>query len=76
MLKDVPAMRVVAFGAIHAGFKNRVMLRQVEFSVGLKMTLKTRGGVFAGVDDEFSTPAACLDMFAARPMTGFATGLP
>jgi hypothetical protein len=39
------------------------------------MTLKTSGGIFAGVDDELTAAAACLDVAAAGAVAGFTAGL-
>jgi hypothetical protein len=73
--ENIAAMRIVALHTIHARFQHRMMLRQTEFSVGLQMTLETGSGIFAGIDDEFSASAPGLDVFAAGPVAGFATGL-
>src|SRR5437899_1960867 len=74
-LENVPTVRVVALDAIHAAFSHRMMLRQIEFGLGFQMTLKAGSRVFAWVDDEFSTTAPRLDVFASRPVTGLAPGL-
>ena len=47
-------------------------LRQIEFRVHLEMALKTGGRIFAGISDELASPAAALDMFAARSVTRLA----
>ena len=72
---DVCAMRVVTLNAIHSSFDHGMMLRQVEFGMGLQMALEAGGGILARVDDELAAPAAGLGVFAARPMAGFAAGL-
>ncbi len=75
-LHDVQAVRIMALDAIHLAFDDRVMLRQVEFRVRFQMAGETSCRVFAGIDDELIAPATRLDMQAARPVTGFAPGLP
>src|SRR5665213_4195307 len=54
-----------------------MMLRKMKFSLHLQMTSKTRLRIFAGIDDELiqSATAAHRNMFAARPVARFATGL-
>jgi len=74
-LENVSTVRVVALDAVHSTFDNRMALGQTEFRFGLEVALETAGGVFARVQDEFSAPAAGLDVLAARPMARFATGL-
>lgn len=73
--QDIPAVRVVALHTIHFAFDDRMMLRQVELRVRLEMTLKTSRRVLAGIEDEFSAPAAAGDVFAAGAVAGFATVL-
>lgn len=73
---NVHAVGIVALDAVHLAFDDRVMLREIEFSVRFEMALETRGGVRAGIDDELAAPAARRDMQAARPVAGFATLLP
>src|SRR6266568_1689514 len=73
-LENISPVRVVALDAIHAAFNHRMMLRQIEFGLGIQMTLKAGSRVFARVDDESSTTASCLDVFASRPVTGLAPG--
>lgn len=72
--ENVAAVRIVALPAIHAAFNDRMMLRQIEFSVNVQMTLKTGRRIVARVDDEICA-AAGFNVFAARSVTGFATGL-
>ncbi len=72
--QDVAAVRIVAVHAIHVTFDDQMMLRQIKFRVDVEVTLKTRLGIFAGIDDELRR-AAGADVFAARTMTGFATAL-
>ena len=74
-LEDVSAMRVMTLDAIHAAFNDWVMLRQIEFSMGLQMTLETGRRIFSRVDDEFAASAAGLEVFAAGAVAGFAPGL-
>ena len=73
--ENVAAVRIVALDAIHASFDNRMMLGQVKLGVGLQMTLKTSGRIFAGIDNELAASAPGRDVFAARPVTGLASGL-
>ena len=54
--------------AIHPPLDDRVMLRQIEFSVRLQMTLKTGSRIFTGIDNKPSVSAPGLNMFAAWPM--------
>lgn len=72
--ENVAAMRVVALNAIHAAFDYGMALRQIEFSMSLEMTLETRRGIFAGIENK--PPARGLDVFAAGTMARFATRLP
>ena len=51
---DVQPVWIVALDAIHLAFNDGVVLGQIELCVSLEMAFKTRGRVFAGVDDEFS----------------------
>src|SRR5882762_9832221 len=74
-LEDVAAMRIVALRAIHPAFQDRMMLRQIEFRVRLKVTLQTGGRILSRVDDESPSAAPSLEVFAAGSMTGFTTGL-
>jgi hypothetical protein len=73
-LEDVAAVRIVAIHAIHVAFHNRMMLRQIEFSLHIEMALKTGRGIFSGIDDEANS-AATPDMFAAWTVTGFTAAL-
>jgi hypothetical protein len=68
-------MRIVALNAIHVPFYHRMMLRHSKFGLRLKMALKTRARILSRIDDELPSPSAHLDMFAPRPMAGFATRL-
>lgn len=74
-LEDVAAMRIVALRAIHSALQDRMMLRQIEFGLRLKVTLHAGGRVLSRVDDESPSAAPSLDVFAAGSMTGFTTGL-
>lgn len=73
--EDVAPVRVVAIHAIHETLIDRMMLRQIKLPLHVEMALKTRGRVFAGIDDEGGR-AATPDMLAARTVAGFATALP
>lgn len=72
-LENVSAMRVVALHTIHPAFDDRMMLGQIKFAVSGQVALETGFGIFAGIDDELSFAAAGRDVFAAGPVTGFAT---
>ncbi len=72
--ENVAAMRIMALDTVHMPFDNGMMMRQVEFCVDVEMTLKTGRRVLARVDDKISTTTG-LNVFAARPVTGFAAGL-
>src|SRR5256885_13700139 len=64
----------MALDAIHPPLDHRVMLRQIEFSMRLQMTLKTGSRIFSGINNK-SVPAPGLNVFAARPMARLATRL-
>ena len=72
---NVTAMGIMALNAIHFSLNDRVMLRQIEFSVLFRVTIKTRGRVLAGIENEFPAATAKLDVLAAGTVTGFATAL-
>src|SRR5882724_6102646 len=74
-LEDVAPVRDMALNTIHAALNDRLMLGQVELSLGLQVALKARGGIFAWIHDEFASPAAGFDMLAAGHVAGFATCL-
>jgi len=63
--KDVRTMRIMALYTILPVFQHGMMLREIEFSMCLQMAIETGRRVLSRVDDEFATPAACFDMFAA-----------
>jgi hypothetical protein len=71
-LHDLFAVGIVTLHAIHSAFNDRMVLRQIEFRVDLEMALKTRRWIFAGINNELASPAAALDMFAARSVTRLA----
>ena len=71
--ENVASVWIVALHAVHVALDDRMVMRQIKFRVNVKVALKTGSGVFARVDDEIGTPR--LDVFAARPVTGFAAGL-
>lgn len=73
--KNVHAMRIVALHAVHPAFEHRVMLGQAEFCVGLQMALKAGRRVFSRIDNKFPATTASGNMFAARSMAGFASGI-
>src|SRR6185312_7349100 len=65
-----------ALHAVHPVLNDGMMLWQVEFRVCFKVALKTRGRVLARIDNQPGASAAGFDVFASRPVTGFATGRP
>jgi hypothetical protein len=76
-LPDIYSVGIVALGAVHFAIEHGMMLGKVEFRLYFRMTLKTRGGIFAGIDDkpfEAAAPAHS-DVFAARPVARFTTVL-
>lgn len=70
--QDVRTVRVVTLDAIHPAFEDGMMLRKIELGVGFEVTVQTRGGVFAGIENEFPAAAADFDVFAAGTVAGFA----
>ena len=72
--ENVLAMWIVALNAIHVTLIHRVVLRQAEFGLDLQMTVVASRRIFARVDDELSTTAARLDVFASRSVARFTTG--
>ena len=74
--EDVAAMRVMALHAIHLFLRHRVVLGKLKFRLLLAMALETSRGVFAGIDDEFASPAAARDVQARGSVARFAARLP
>lgn len=74
-LENVAPVRVMAIHAIHESFHDGMVLRQTELRLDVQMALETGGRLFAWVNDEGSR-AAGPNMFAARPVAGFAAALP
>lgn len=72
--EDVAAVWIVAIHAIHVAFNDRMMLRQIEFSLRIQVALETGCWIFSRIDDE-ADRAAGPDMFAAGAVAGFATAL-
>ena len=66
--ENVPPVRIMTLDAIHPPFDDRVMLRQIKFSMRLQMTLKTGSRIFTGIDNKSGVPASGLNVFAAWPM--------
>jgi len=66
--ENVAPVRIMTVHAIHPPLDDRMMLRQAEFGMGLKMALKTGGRIFSGIDNELAAPAPGLNVFAARTM--------
>lgn len=71
--ENVRAMRVMALDTIHLPFENRMMLRQFKFGVGIDMALETSVRILAWVHNENTSATSCLDVFAARTVTGLAS---
>jgi len=69
---NVHAVRVMALDAVHLALDDRVVLRQVEFRVGIQVALKGRRRGPCGIDDEFAASAAYHDVFAGGAVAGFA----
>ena len=72
-LHDFVTVRIVALHAIHAVFDDRMVLREIEVAMHIKMALKTNVGIFAGIDDEPAAPATYSHVFARSPVARFAT---
>jgi hypothetical protein len=73
--EDVRAVRIVALNAIHATFDNRMMLRQIEFSARLQMAFEADARILPGINNEFSSPSAAFNVFAARAVARLASAL-
>lgn len=71
---DVRAMRIMTIAAAETAFEDRMMLRQVELRVSRQVTLETRGGFVARIDDPFPGARPC-HMPAAGAVTRFASRL-
>jgi hypothetical protein len=74
-LENIRPVRVVALHTIHSPLGHRMMLRQLELGMGLKMALKTRRRFLSWVDDEFAASTTRFNVLASRPMARFATCL-
>ncbi len=72
--EDVAAVGIVALDAIHPAFEHRMMVRRFKFAPGSQMTLQTGSRILARIDDELDS-AACSNVLAAGPVTGFASGI-
>ena len=66
--ENVATMWIVAGHAIHPPFDDRMMLWQVEFSMGLKMALKAGRRILSGINNELAAPPPGHDVFATRTM--------
>jgi len=66
--ENVGPVRIVTLHAIHPPFNDRMMLRQIEFSMRLQMALKTGSRIFSRIDNKSGAPAPGLNVFAAWPM--------
>lgn len=71
--KKIETVRIVALNATHPPLGYRMMLRQFEFRLLFQMTIEASLGLFARIDDKFSSATTALHMQTARPMTRFAT---
>ena len=65
-------MRIVALHTVHPAFDDRMMLGQIKFAVSGQVALETGFGILAWIGDELFA-AAGRDVFAAGPVTRFAT---
>jgi hypothetical protein len=75
-LHDIEAVGVVALGAIHFAFSDRMMLGQVEFGVDVQMALKAGLRILARVDDKFfASSSADCHVFTGRAVARFASVL-
>ena len=74
--EDVAAMRVMALHAIHLFLRHRVVLGKLELRLFLAVALVTSRRVFAGIDDEFASPATARHMQARGSVARLATRLP
>ena len=68
---DGTFVRVVTVAATHLAFDDRMVRRQVEFTLFVQVTLKTHLRRFARIDDGVGG-AGKLNVQTAGPMTGFA----
>ena len=66
--ENVTPVRVVTLDAIHPPLDDRMMLRQIKFSMRLQMALKTGSRILSGIDNKPGAPAPGLNVFAAWPM--------
>ena len=73
-LENIVSVRVMALDTIHPSFDDGMMIRQIQLSVDLEVTLKANRRVSPRVDDESAAPAAGGDMLAPGAMAGFAAG--
>lgn len=70
---DVSPVGIMALHAVHFAFDDGMMVRQVKFRVGLKVTFETCRGIAPRIDNKPAAAAAAGDMFAARAVARFAT---
>src|SRR5664280_1254792 len=71
-LVDVFAVRIVAVGATHSAFVDRMVILQAKLRLLVEMTLETGFRIFRRIDDELALPAAGIHMQTACAVTGFA----
>ena len=69
---NVRAMWIVAGGATHPAFQDRMVELQMEFSFLIEMTLEAGFRFFLRVNDEFAATAAGIHVQAAGTVAGFA----
>jgi hypothetical protein len=74
---DVHAVRVVALGAAHPAFQDRMVMGEVDLTLHVQVALKASGRVLARINDESFAAAQPDrgDMFAAGTVTGLAPAL-
>jgi len=71
---DVHSMGVVALGAVHLAFADRVVLWKIDFGMRFEVALQASGRIMPRIHDQSTASTAGCDVPTARPMTRFATG--
>jgi len=66
-------MRVVALHAIHPSFDHRVMLRQIKFTMHIKVALEAGARVLSRIHYKFPSSPSRSHMLTRRSMTRLAT---
>jgi hypothetical protein len=59
----------MTLGAIHFLLQHRVVLRELKLALLRQMALEAGRWILAGIDDEFTSSAAALDMQAGGSVT-------